>query len=103
MTESNPFNQTSADLQGLINDVSEIIAGEPVMPGEFESHADAAAEEIAAMEGPTMSDDILKVVQKHFNNGSNGKAQETKTQHSFEKEVSRRISQAQAKARWKDH
>ena len=103
MTDPNPFNGTDS-LKNVIDAVSQVISGEPTLPDEFSSHADSAAEEIAKIsDGPHVQGDITKIMQKHFNAGSEGKPQATGVQKSFEKEVNKRMQQGQAKAKWEEH
>lgn len=103
MTDPNPFNGTDS-LKNVINAVSQVIAGETTLPDEYGSHADSAAEEIAKItDGPHVQGDITKIMQKHFNAGSDGKPQATGLQKSFEKEVGKRMQQGQAKAKWEEH
>jgi len=90
MTDPNPFTGTDS-LKNVIDAVSQVISGEPPVPDSYNSHADAAAEEIAKIDGPHVQGDITKIIQKHFNAGSDGKPQATGLQKSFEKEVSKRM------------
>ncbi len=104
MTDPNPFNNTASGLKGVIDAVSSVISGEPVLPDDFNSHVDAAAKEVMDKgDKPHVSDDLVKIMQKHFNNASKGDAKSTKLQKSFEKEVGKKIHQAQQKAKWKEH
>ena len=102
MTDPNPFNGTDS-LKNFVDAVSEIISGQPVIPDQFNSHIDAAAEEIAALEGPTTNDDITKIVQKHFNTASEGVPQETKLQTAFQNEIANKVAQNNAAKRWEEH
>ena len=103
MTVPNPFS-TGDSLKGVIDAARNVIAGEPTLPNEYGSHVDSAAEEIAKIsDGPHVQGDITKIMQKHFNAGSDGKPQGTGLQKSFEKEVGKRIQQGQAKAKWEEH
>ena len=101
MTDPNPFNGTDS-LKNVVDAVSEIISGQPVIPDQFNSHIDAAAEEIAALEGPTTNDDITKIVQKHFNTASEGVPQETKLQTAFQNEIANKVAQNNAAKRWEE-
>lgn len=102
MTDSNPFNGTDS-LKNVIDAVSQVIGGEPTLPDQFGSHADAAADEIGKISGgPHVQGDITKIMQKHFNAGSEGNPQASKLQKSFENEVGKRIQQAQAKSKWSE-
>ena len=105
MTVPNSFdNSTTNNLKGVIDAARNVIAGEPTLPDEFSSHADSAAEEIAKISnGPHVQGDITKIMQKHFNAGSDGHPQATGLQKSFEKEVGKRMQQSQAKAKWEEH
>tara|TARA_R100001443_G_scaffold101203_1_gene109018 strand:+ start:1197 stop:1508 length:312 start_codon:yes stop_codon:yes gene_type:complete len=103
MTDPNPFNNTSDSLKGVIDAARNVIAGEPTLPDEYGSHIDAAADEISKGGNTMMQDDITKIMQKHFNAGSEGNPQATNLQRSFEKEVSKRMQQNQAKAKWEEH
>ena len=102
MTDPNPFTGTDS-LRNVVDAVSEIISGQPVIPDQFNSHIDAAAEEIAALEGPTTNDDITKIVQKHFNTASEGVPQETKLQTAFQNEIANKVAQNNAAKRWEEH
>ena len=102
MTDPNPFNGTDS-LKNVVDAVSEIISGQPVIPDQFNSHIDAAAEEIAAIEGPTTNDDITKIVQKHFNTASEGVPQETKLQTAFQNEIANKVAQNNAAKKWEEH
>ena len=100
----NPFDQTTSNsLRGVIDAASEIIAGEPALPDEYDSHVDAAAEEICKADTVMMQDDITKIMQKHFNSASQGDAQKTNLQTTFQKEVGKKMQQAQNRARWEEH
>ena len=101
MTTPNPFN-TGDSLKGVIDAAAEIIGGEPVLPDDFSSHADAAAEEIAGIEGPTTNDDLTKIMQKHFNAGSKNEPQTTKLQQVFQKEVGKRVNQSNQAKKWSE-
>ncbi len=102
MTDPNPFNGTDS-LKNVIDAVSKVIGGQPNVPETYNTHIDAAAEEIGKVEGPHVQGDITKIMQKHFNAGSDGKPQETGMQKAFEKEVGKRMQQGQAKAKWEEH
>lgn len=99
--QPNPFS-TGADLKGVIAAASEIISGEPVLPDQFKSHVDAAADEIGKLEGPTTNDDINKIMKKHFDNASEGTPQSTKTQTAFQKEIGKKVHQDTAKKKWQE-
>ena len=101
MTTPNPFS-TGSDLKGVIDAASEILGGEPVLPDSFSSHADAAAEEIAGIDGPTTNDDITKIMQKHFNAGSNNEPQTNKLQKAFQNEVGKRVHQSRQAKKWSE-
>ena len=105
MTVPNAFdNSTTNNLKGVIDAARDVIAGDPTLPDEYGSHAAAAAEELAKITtGPHVQGDITKVMQKHFNAGSDGNPQATGLQKSFEKEVGKRMQQGQAKAKWEEH
>ena len=105
MTVPNAFdNSTTNNLKGVIDAARDVIAGEPTLPDEYGSHAAATAEELAKITtGPHVQGDITKVMQKHFNAGSDGNPQATGLQKSFEKEVGKRMQQGQAKAKWEEH
>lgn len=104
MTAPNSFdNSTSNNLKGVIDAARNVIAAEPTLPDEYGSHADAAAEELGKItKGPHIQDDITKIMQKHFNAGSDGNPQANGLQKSFEKEVGKRMQQGQAKAKWEE-
>jgi len=104
-TEPNPFdNSTTNNLKGVIDAVSQVISGgESTVPETMETHVDAAASEIAKIEGPHLQGDITKIMQKHFSAGSDGKPQETKIQKAFEKEVGKRVAQQRAAGKWEEH
>lgn len=100
-TQPNPFSNTSDSLKNVIAAASEIIGGDPVLPDEYGSHVNAAAEEIGKLEAsPYVSNDITKILQKHFNNASNGDPKSTRLQKSFQKEVDKAIHQARQKSKW---
>jgi hypothetical protein len=101
--QPNPFNNTAGQLRGVIDAASEIIAGEPVLPDDYASHVDAAAAEISKADGAMMQDDLTKIMQKHFGAASNNDPQSTKLQATFQKEVGKKMMQAQAKSRWEEH
>ena len=101
MTTPNPFS-TGSDLKGVIDAAAEIIGGQPVLPDDFSSHVDSAAEEIAKIDGPTTNDDITKIMQKHFNNGSKGNPQSTKLQQAFQSEVGKKVHQTRMKDKWSE-
>ena len=79
MTDPNPF--TGADLKGI--DTVSRLSVDNHSSRTFDP-CDAAAEEIGKIEGPHVQGDITKILQKHFNAGSNGEPQ-TKFPKSFEK------------------
>lgn len=100
----NPFTNTSDSLKNVIAAASEVISGQPTVPDEFGTHMDAAAGEIADLSNrPHISQDINKIVQKHFNNASKGHPESTKLQKSFENEVGKRVQQVIAGKKWKQH
>ncbi len=101
MTTPNPFSSGS-DLRGVIDAAAEIIGMQPTLPDQFGSHADAAAEELGKIDGPTSNEDITKIMQKHFNAGSDGKPQSTKLQQAFQNEVGKRASQLRNKNKWSE-
>jgi len=101
--ETNPFSSGSDSLKNVINSVSEIIGGSPVLPDEYSSHVDSAVDDIANLKGPYLGDDVNKIIRKHFDTASEGNPNSTKLQGAFQKEVSKRMAQAQAKSRWEDH
>ena len=101
-TDPNPFS-TGADLKGLIDTVSSVIGGQPQLPDTFDQHVDAAAEEIGKIEGPHVQGDITKILQKHFNAGSNGEPQTTDFQKSFDNKVQQKVTQNRRADNWKDH
>tara|TARA_R100000951_G_C2635705_1_gene179228 strand:- start:276 stop:593 length:318 start_codon:yes stop_codon:yes gene_type:complete len=105
MTAPNPFdNSTTNNLKGVIDAVSQVInGGEPTVPEEMGTHADAAASEIAKIEGPHLQGDITKIMQKHFSAGSKGNPQETSVQKAFEKEVGKRVAQQRSAGKWEEH
>lgn len=100
--DNNPFGG-SESLKNVINSVSEIIGGSPVLPDDYGTHVDAAADEIAGLDGKYMSDDVNKIIRKHFDAGSQGNPNSTKLQGAFQKEVAKRMGERAAKERWKDH
>tara|TARA_Y100001937_G_C7112250_1_gene328266 strand:+ start:546 stop:854 length:309 start_codon:yes stop_codon:yes gene_type:complete len=102
MTDPNPFNGTDS-LKNVIDAVSQVIGGQPTVPDTYDTHIDAAAEEISKIDGPHVQGDITKIMQKHFNAGSDGKPQATELQKAFEKEVGKKVNQTQAKAKWEEH
>ena len=100
----NPFNNTSDSLRNVISSVSEIIGGQPVVPDEYGSHMDAAADEIISLsDQPHMQGDVIKIMQKHFNAATKGNPESTALQKSFEKEINSRINQKNAAKRWEQH
>lgn len=102
-TQPNPFNNTASSLKGVIDAAASVIAGQPVMPDSYSSHADSAAEELMKLDvSPHLADDGRKILKRHFDTASNGDPQSTKLQQSFEKEVNQRLQQLRAKAKWKD-
>ncbi len=100
----NPFSNTSDSLRNVIAAASEIIGGQPVVPDEYASHMDAAAQEIADISTrPHMVQDVTKIVQKHFNNATKGNPESTSLQKSFEDEIGRRVGQIRASKKWEEH
>ena len=102
MTQPNPFNGSDS-LKGVIDAVSQVIGGQPVVPDTYNTHIDAAAEELGKIDGPVVSDDLTKIMQKHFNAGSDGKPQATELQKAFEREVGKKMQQDTAAGKWKEH
>lgn len=102
-TQPNPFNNTSSSLRNVIAAASEIIGGDPVLPDEYGSHVSAAADEIGKLEvGPHVSNDVTKILQKHFNNATKGDPKSTRLQKSFQKEVDKAIHQSRQKSKWQN-
>ena len=101
--ETNPFSSGTDSLKNVINSVSEIIGGSPVLPDDYSSHVDSAVDDISALKGPYLGDDVNKIIRKHFDAASQGNPNSTKLQGAFEKEVSKKMAEAQAKNRWKEH
>jgi hypothetical protein len=100
----NPFDQSDSNsLKRVIDAASEIISGEPTLPDDYGSHVDAAATEICKADTVMMQDDLTKIMQKHFNNASQGDAKRTNLQTTFQKEVGKKMQQAQNNARWEEH
>lgn len=100
----NPFNNTADSLRNVIAAASEIIGGQPVVPDEYGTHMDAAAKEIADLSAqPHISQDINKIVSKHFNAATKGNPESTNLQKSFEDEINRRVHQMNTAKRWEQH
>ena len=100
----NPFMNTSDSLRNVIAAASEVIGGRPSVPDEYGTHMDAAAQEIMDMsDRPHLSQDITKIMQKHFNNATKGNPETTSVQKSFEDEIGRRINQIHASKKWEEH
>ncbi len=102
MTDPNPFNGTDS-LKNVIDAVSKVIGGQPNVPETYNTHIDAAAEEIGKIEGPHVQGDITKIMQKHFNAGSDGKPQETGLQKHLKRKLAKEMQQDKRKAKWEEH
>lgn len=102
-TQPNPFNNTSSSLKGVIDAAASIIGGSPTLPDEYSDHVNSAAEEISSLsDGPHIADDTTKILQKHFNNASEGNPQSTNLQRSFQREVNKQLQSLRGKSKWKD-
>ena len=101
MTTPNPFN-TGSDLKGVMDAAAEIMGGQPVLPDEFGSHVDAAAEELGKIDGPASNEDITKIIQKHFNDASKGQPQSTKLQTAFQTEIGKKVHQNRMAKKWSE-